>query len=297
VILILLSLSLSRALSLFYSAGSICIPSNESLTYQCLKKQAYLGDHMEHVLDGACFVVSDRYKFIQIKHAKTAGSSIIKYLKEAICNITYSGKAWNFHKHCNLTDLHHGQDESRSDCTHVVPSREKWMNYFVWTIIRNPWCRHDSMVDYCKIPKSECNVSRFKRQGIGRNVSRSKNKKKKTKMCGRCSDAHCDEYGKYVLSPLNKSYVDFVGRMESLSSSFGKALEMIALNTPEFGHLIKGKGDIVHVNKKKGVKRSYSCSATVKSDYPRDTSLFGYYEPTEDHPTCDAMHHILTEHV
>merc|ERR1712048_1242442 len=99
---------------------------------------------------GGCLWISHKYKFIGIKFAKTGGSSIIKALKGSLCGVRFTGP-FNIKKQCPDKDvLDHGQ-HIPDDCTNVLPSREIWKEYLVFTFVRNPFSRRTSMVRYCNI--------------------------------------------------------------------------------------------------------------------------------------------------
>ena len=102
-----------------------------------------------NALHSACYWVSDRYKFIGIKLAKAGGSSMIKFLKSALCGVQVQG-AFNVSASCpDIAVLNHGQRE-QSDCLQAPPAR-KWREYFVFVVVRNPYARRASMVRYCGV--------------------------------------------------------------------------------------------------------------------------------------------------
>merc|ERR1712113_607759 len=155
---------------------------------------------------GLCFWVSDKYKFIGVKVAKSGGSTFLKKMKDALCGITFDGP-YDLRAQCpDKFVFDHGQAE-HDDCIHTLPLPSKWDDYFVFTVVRNPWARRESMVHYCHI--DDINISHGKH-------------------CGTCSLAHCKPYGPGILSPDGSSFVDFVGHVEHLNNDVETILREVA---------------------------------------------------------------------
>ena len=94
----------------------------------------------------ACFLVSHEFQFIAIKLAKTGGSTLLKFIKEFLCGVTFSGP-YDVHKACNSTWLlDHGQGGGvAADCSPKLPSPHIWKQYFVFVVVRDPMSRRRSI--------------------------------------------------------------------------------------------------------------------------------------------------------
>ena len=161
-----------------------------------------------NALHSACYWVSDRYKFIGIKLAKAGGSSMIKFLKSALCGVQVQG-AFNVSASCpDIAVLNHGQRE-QSDCLHKLPPARKWREYFVFAVVRNPYARRASMVRYCGVAGGDLVRGIPYRAG-----------------CGSCASIHCTPVAPALLRG-NSTLVDFVGRVESLQADLETILNEV----------------------------------------------------------------------
>lgn len=151
----------------------------------------------------ACFLVSHEFQFIAIKLAKTGGSTLLKFLKEFLCGVTFRG-SYDKDKACSSTWLlDHGQGRGvPDDCLHELPSPHIWKQYFVFVIVRDPMARRRSMVDYCR---------------IGLNDSWCDSCSATPEKCGRCSPWHCAPMAGTVISQDGRSFVDYVAYTETLN--------------------------------------------------------------------------------
>jgi len=220
---------------------------------------------------GLCFWVSDKYKFIGIKVAKSGGSTFLKKMKDVFCGITFSGP---YDKTAQCPDkavFDHGQTE-HDDCIHTLPPPNVWDDYFVFTVVRNPWARRGSMVNYCDI--------------VDINVRHDKH-------CGKCSLAHCKPYGPGIMSPGGASFVDFVGHAENLNTDMETILHEVAKRyAQKHGGQRQSiswlnatvQEDAVNVGRVSDYAREYGnmpgSIEAVEHLYPIDTSnAFGYRPP------------------
>ena len=279
---------------------------------------------MQHV---ACFWVSDRYKFIGVKLAKVGGSSLVKFLKSALCGVTVHGAHDTAAACADLHLLDHGQREG-SDCVHELPPREKWRDYFVFGFVRNPYARRASMVRYCNIGGGE--LARGMPLAAG---------------CGRCSRIHCAPAAAalsvrgHAGTPLlrrNASLVDFVGHTETLREDLERVLHAVQARagraiawrnaTPAGGTSLRANaaspapsvrsrrgrwarareflGRTASTPKRllrprRGSGLSYEawmatcgerCVAQVRRDYAADVALFGYPPPDLGRGADEAAH-------
>jgi len=102
-------------------------------------------------------IYSDRMRFIYLKTAKSAGSTILLgWLRPSLCPSTSdsdrftgwgSGKS-NFSKSCDDTLLYPPPGQDSSACADIP--MWKWQQYFVFTTVRNPYERMRSSYNYCR---------------------------------------------------------------------------------------------------------------------------------------------------
>jgi hypothetical protein len=221
---------------------------------------------------GLCFWVSHKYKFVGIKVAKSGGSTFLKKLKSAFCGVTFDGP-FDITAQCPDTSvLDHGQAE-HDDCIHTLPLPNVWDDYFVFTVVRNPWARRESMMHYCDV--------RDIRAGHD-------------KHCGRCSLVHCKPYGPGIMSPDGASFVDFVGHSENLNNDMETILHEVAKRYAQTndGQSISWlnttlQTDAENVGPVSDYAQEYEGTPggidAVEQLYPIDTSkAFGYRPPPMD---------------
>ena len=171
----------------------------------------------------ACFVVSDAFEFIFVKMGKNGGSSVEKILKKALCGNVATGRFGG--KCANSSILNHGQhvrDRALANfCLPHPPPREKWSSYFKFAFVRAPAARRVSMIEYCGVSLSLKGCARC--ATLTSNVSR-------TPSCGVCSSWHCAAQRDAIVSSTNgtSTYVDYVGRTETLGIHMDAVLHIIA---------------------------------------------------------------------
>lgn len=106
----------------------------------------------------SCCAFSDAYRFIYMKHAKNAGSSVLPaFLRPSICPVG-DGEP-------RTVPLGYDTPETRfgANCTaqHIAPldsdcfpchdiERWKWMSYYVFSVVRHPLTRAVSSYTYCR---------------------------------------------------------------------------------------------------------------------------------------------------
>lgn len=183
----------------------------------------------------ACFLVSHELRFIAIKLAKTGGSTILKFLKEFLCGVTFNG-SFDSHKACNSTWLlDHGQGRGAdADCLRELPPPHIWKQYFVFVTVRDPMARRRSMVDYCRIGSwcDSCSAT--------------------PKECGRCDPIHCAPMAGTVISQDGRSFVDYIAYTETLNE------DMLAI----FNHINR----LQELRKARPMNFSHSVAATLKTN-------------------------------
>jgi len=218
---------------------------------------------------GLCFWVSEKYKFIGIKVAKTGGSTFLKNMKYALCGITFDGP-YDLTAQCpDKSVFDHGQMDN-DDCIHTLPRPNEWDDYFVFAVVRNPWARRESIMHYCEI--ADINLSHDEH-------------------CGKCTLGHCKPYGSGIMSPGGASFVDFVGHAENLNNDMETILHEVV---KRYAQKNSGQGIswlnatvqeyAVNVGSVSDYAQEYEQMPggieAVKDLYPIDTSsAFGYRPP------------------
>lgn len=160
----------------------------------------------------ACCAISDAYRFIYVKVAKTASSTIlVGYLRPTLCPVEkgappmagfFKEKHARYNSNCSATRFLPLESDC-FPCIHIP--RWKWLHYFVFTSVRNPIDRAISSYLYCKgeAPFSKWCVNPdvgpggFCREGPGPNI-------------------HWGHQYPYMCTSGGQCIVDFVLRMENL---------------------------------------------------------------------------------
>jgi hypothetical protein len=149
-------------------AGAVCnvvkrIPALDEampLAWQPQPALPYVGEN--HLMDTwrpysfGCCVVSDAYRFIYVKIAKAAGSTIVAgFLRPAACPVVppdvgrfvfFDSPSERFSSNCTS----YAFEQRDTDCgtCHQIP-RWKWLHYFVFASVRHPMARAVSSYSYC----------------------------------------------------------------------------------------------------------------------------------------------------
>merc|ERR1712183_798333 len=107
---------------------------------------------------GQGIYVNPQYKFIFIKNAKTAGTTVEREILEPwLCPLQEGQKA--VRDHGALRPIQPGcYNQSFSDLRSMPEDEIKriWDDYFVFTIVRNPWSRFASAMDYLGLADRPC---------------------------------------------------------------------------------------------------------------------------------------------
>eukprot|EP01084_Bolivina_argentea_P319493 554167_1 len=203
-----------------------------------------------------CLVISDEFKFIWIKIAKTGGSSLLKILKKQLCNITFSG-SWNTNKRCVTEDILHFSGTKGEDCLHTMTTDiiNKWQTYFVFTVIRNPYSRLISITNYCKIHLLCFNP---------------------TKQCGRCSLQHCNPYSSQIINPTTgKFYVDYIIKMESYQKDIDFVTKVLHAKNEHFPvNLTLPFVNKAKMNNQTKIISSQCVNTTLTKYYSQDMDIY-----------------------
>lgn len=172
----------------------------------------------------SCCAVSDAYRVIYVKVAKSASSSTLPgYLRPAICPVKPGEQgAFVVYETAFFSPSCTGYEfEPRTnDCypCHDIP-RWKWQEYYVFSVVREPYDRAQSSYVYCR--KAEAGVT-FADWCV--------NPDKGGGYCGSIPDApniHWSVQSNFLCNNQKQCIVDFVARAESLSGDLDVVVQAI----------------------------------------------------------------------
>ena len=209
---------------------------------------AYLRSHVHP----ATIIVCEQPKFLYMKPAKTAGSSILRFDLEK-----------------RLSGIFHKQDQPEQF--------EEWINritdedlkeYFIFSVVRNPWDRFVSLASYCKIPFKEF-VDNFDEHLKNNNKVRT------------------HSWPLNIYTHFNgEQFVDFYCRFECLQADMNLV----------FDHLGLERRKLPFINQSKHAHYStyYTDKAKklVESIYQKDIEYFGYMLESKSVPSNSIMSRI-----
>jgi len=187
----------------------------------------------------ASALVSDRYKFIFIHIAKTAGQSMVRGV--------FMDKI---------------EDAVNSPGLDAPINSEKWADYFKFTFVRNPWDRMVSAYNY-HIPgvKKGESFADFVRNYAWDEEGDPYNKH------------WLDQYLHVEGVNDGKGWIDFVGRFENLEEDWNKACKVIGTEW-KLPHR-----NVNHANPRNKHYTDYyddDSKKIVEEAYQRDLELYGY---------------------
>ena len=195
--------------------------------------------HLAYLDRYACCVVSDRLRFVFLKVAKNAGSTVLlKWLRPSLCPPHNASDAFpgyggsTYSRSCPSSVLspaptldEHGR--RGSDCAPCsgIPLW-KWKAYFVFAVVRNPFTRMVSSFRYCRSPlpwtdfceAPEASGGCFFWNGSDRTLGQPPKR-----------DIHYEAPAHWAYHGWWGWHVDYVIRMESMGEGMrGAAAEIVA---------------------------------------------------------------------
>jgi hypothetical protein len=257
--------------------------------------------------DGLCCAWSDAYRFIYIRTGKAASTTVLSaFLRPAICPIRpgergvvaprdSAGGAYLFGANCSADRF----EPLESDCAPCASlPRWKWLHYFVFSTVRNPFLRAASSYAFCVRNTSQTPFSAFCvnpdvagacpwlpiHPDVPPDAPPAANAHWGQQVSGLCSQA-----------PPGGCIVDWVARVENLNADLDVAVASInAMRLPGYPPLPLYSARPRRANHKEGGSASglskaaqlYAapanahCAAAVAAWYASDFERFGY-SPTE----------------
>lgn len=231
----------------------------------------------------SCCAVSDAYRFIYIKLAKTASSTILPgYLRPNACAargndskqfVVYADPGARFSANC--TDF-----EFRPRDTDCYPcdtiERWKWIHYYVFASVRNPFQRAVSSYTYCR--KGDANIT-FEEWCMNPDMGGG--------ICGSKIDKPNVHWGPQADSLCRKKscVVDFLVRAETLQRDMDVVVHSInAVRNQTYPPLPKFASAATIINRQNMSRCSDSallnefpdCVEAIKAWYRQDFEMLNY---------------------
>lgn len=161
-------------------------------------------------------IVSDAHKFLYVRQPKSASTAVTNAIKDTFCG----------------TPAHCSHEEFRVTDSHSVPD-DLWQNYFVFTVVRNPWTRSASAFTmmnthflYNRDNGLQCKVPFHK---FVKDVAHMKDACWSRNCCPYIPgtgwvpwflDQHLNDQVGCIFSANGESMVDFIGRSETIAQDW-----------------------------------------------------------------------------